>query len=231
VLANSAVAWGASGQTITAAAPQVSMWQNHGRASSGVVPPMVSNGLPAGIGNVFFNRVSIFNPIQATRAILTAAMLNASGGGSYTLQLGIYTMNHSTASLASSASVGVSWTTGSGGVFSSVTSVWGGQSSLRARTIALGTWNMPAGEYLIGFLGSYTAAAASRSWSFNGSAVVPVVSMPGTLSTVPYFPPQGTYSHGTTVLPVSVRVQDLAASINEAPGLSCVPNIVFVGTF
>jgi hypothetical protein len=230
VFSNSGVVWGVNGQTITAGAPRVSMWQNHPRAVSSVILPFASTALPAGVGNVFFNRVSLFAPIQATRAILSVNISNnTQSSGAYTLQLGLYTLSQSTASLASSASVAVSWTTGQTGLLTSVTSVYGGQSSIRARTIGLGTWNMSAGEYLIGILGSF-AGGGQRTWQFNGSGPQAIVSMPGTLSTVPYFPPQGSYSVGTSKLPGSVRVQDLAASINQN-NISGVPSICFVGTF
>lgn len=226
VLANSGVVWGASGQTITAGAPRASMWQNHARFVSSISLPPTSAGQ-----NIFFNRVSLFAPIQATRAILTAQISNNSNSsGAYTLRLGIYTLNHSTASLASSASIAISWTSGNTGLLTSVTSVFGGQSGIRARTIPLGTWNLSAGEYLIGIMGSITGGTA-RSWLFAGSAIFPVVSMPGTLSTVPYFPPQGTYTVGSSVLPNSLRVQDLLASVNNGNGSSGVPSICFVGTF
>lgn len=223
---NAGVVWGASGQTITAAAPQARMWQNHARFVSSVSLPPTSAGQ-----NIFFNRVSLFNPIQATRAILSAHISNNSNSsGAYTLRLGVYTLNHSTASLASSASIAISWTSGNTGLLTSITSVFGGQSGIRARTIPLGTWNMSAGEYLIGIMGSITGGTA-RSWLFAGSGILPVVSMPGTQNTVPYFPPQGTYSAGSSTLPNSLRVQDLLASVNNGNGSSCVPTICLVGTY
>jgi len=226
VLSNSAgVLWGANGRTITAGVPQVSVWQNHPAASSNVKLPMQSN-----ISNVFLNRVSLFNPIAATRAILTAFLGNASNGGAYTLQLGIYTLNHSTASLASTASITVAWN----GTGTNTTDVaaWSGQSDTRARSIPLGTWNMSAGEYLLAILGSFTAVGASQTWSFNGTAPNAIITLGlgSGPSTQPYFPPRATYSAATSTLPNSIQVADLATSINQNAQLA-VPSICFVGTF
>lgn len=218
VLSNSnGVSFGASGQTITAGEVAAKFWQNTiGWAMTATLPAQSSTL------NCLINRVSFQIPISATRAELMANLTASSAfAGSYTLSLGIYTMSHSTASLASSGTIQITWTSGTGN--STVVSQYGGQSTNRARSIPLGTWNVAAGEYLLVVLGSLTGSAAN--WTFLGQSPPMSVRLPGGGVTLPFFESVGVYSAATAALPASIQISDQIQAVT-----SFVPMIKLIGS-
>jgi hypothetical protein len=137
-------------------------------------------GTLAALGNAVVNsgssNVSLFRAqfpvnITATRLDLIGNLTVAgSTQGTYTFAVGIYTFSGSTASLASTGSVSVSFTTGAGGA----ASVYGGQSAIQYRTIPLGgTWNISSGPYMMAMLISQdNPAGTTGGWSFFGAASI-----------------------------------------------------------
>ena len=102
------------------------------------------------ISNASFS-LQRFNPylnITATQAnFLMALSGNTNSSGALTVSFGIYTMNGSTMSLASSSSRQISWTSGSQTTNSTI---YGGVSGTRYRTISLNNWNITGGDYILG---------------------------------------------------------------------------------
>lgn len=107
--------------------------------------------------------------ISATKIMFLAHMSGASGStGAVTWSVGIYTLSGSTASLASSASRQLSWTSGgTSGTATTVSTNYGGNSGTQYRTLSLGTWNITPGEYLFGFYGQ---SANAGTWTYFGGS-------------------------------------------------------------
>ena len=107
-----------------------------------------------------------FNPkadIIASQMNLLAVMSGNSGSsGALTISFGIYTMAGSTMSLASSDSRQISWTSGSN---TTASSIYGGVSGTRYRTISLANWSISAGDYMIG---AWFKTTNDGSWRFFG---------------------------------------------------------------
>jgi hypothetical protein len=89
--------FGVSGSTITAQVASISVWDN--MQGPGVVPDASS---------IYLHRAVLSRGISATRADVVVS-LGSNVGSQYTMSLGVYTMSGTVASLASSASVSVSW--------------------------------------------------------------------------------------------------------------------------
>ncbi len=92
-----------------------------------------------------------FNPradIIASQANLLMALNgNTNSTGALTISLGIYIMSGSTMALASSDSRQITWTSGNQTTNSTV---YGGISGTRYRTVGLNNWSISAGEYIVG---------------------------------------------------------------------------------
>lgn len=222
VLSNSnGISFGINGQTITAGLQAVSFWRpNSGQLMNGTVQG--SSSVP----NLSLQRCAFALPIQATRADLILSMTAAaSQAGSTTLSIALYTMFGSTASLASSTSASISWTSGTN---STTASVYGGQSGICWRSIALGTWAITPSEYLIGVMASIngpagTTAAMTALGSLGFSAGVP-----GGGDLIAYFG-DGVYSTGTGAFPASIHVSDVNQTFTNA--VAGQPFVQLAGTF
>jgi hypothetical protein len=188
VFSNSnAISFGANGQTITAALPKISFWNN----SAG---PAISQSWTGDSGgsNLHLQRVTFGLPIDATRADIIAL-------GATTWSIGIYTMSGSTASLASSGSATAS---DAGGT----TFVW--------KSMALGTWSITPGDYLVGMIASGGATAKVMGVFFgDGFNSTNFLGVPGGGSYSSYFA-EGLYSTGVASLPASIHVSDIINSVN-----------------
>lgn len=141
------ISFGLSGSTVTAQMPAVSYWDNLGQLPPSVQVAAVTDSTQTGA--VSFERVRVGSQIFATRldvlANLSATQFTSTAG--YQLYVGIFTLNASTASIASTGSVEVTFSTAAGG---NVTE-YGGQNGLRWRSVPLGAWSVTPGDYLLGF--------------------------------------------------------------------------------
>jgi len=101
-------------------------------------------------------------------AVMLALSGSSNSSGALTISVGIYTLNHSTASIASSATRQISWTSGSA---TSASSQYGGASGTQYRTIPA-NFAMAPGDYLMVFLMSTTNDGTWRAFGRNGVNVV-----------------------------------------------------------
>ena len=201
VLSNSnGLVFGINGQTVTEAIANVSYWNN------GLTWDQFSVVGSSSSLNASFQRTAFWTPINATRADLAVSMSVAgSSSGQYTISIAAYTFVNSTqASLASSATQVVSWASGS---TTSASSVYGGQSSLRWQSVALGTWNFTPGDYMLGIMVSQVSQV-SLSLRGSGSGNFGVVSLTagGNITDV-LFP--GALSVGTPSIPGSIGASQI----------------------
>lgn len=223
VLSNSnGISFGANGQTITAALPYLSYWDNHFNIQLTGAP------LSSSIPNLVIQLARFGLPIAATRMDLIANLtVNGSTAGSYTISIGIYTMSGSTASRASSSSVAVTWNSGTN---STAASIYGGQSGNRWRSVPTGTWNISEGNYLLGVICSVSGVAGTTAgFSFGGQAPVGnTLLLPGGGNFSAYFA-DGVFSTGTGALPASIHLSDILQTYST--GAFNLPYMQLAGTF
>lgn len=101
--------------------------------------------------------------------LLMALNGNSNSSGALNISIGIYTMNGSTLSLASSNSRQVSWTSGSQ---TNSSSVYGGVSGTRYRTVGVGNWNVTAGDYMLGMWFQTTNNGTWLAFGSEGPTIV-----------------------------------------------------------
>ena len=208
--------FGANGQTVTAQLSILKYWENQiAGAYWGISAPWSSTN-----PNLSLQRISFGYPMSATRADLLIALITANTTvaslsvptGTYTISLGVYTLSLSTASLASSATISVSWASGTA---TSAVSIFGGQSGSRFRSVSLGTWSITPGEYLLGFMASLSApAGVTLGFKVSGSECVNSWSLSQAPNQVAQYFGNGYYSTGTPSLPSSVQLTDFVMSNN-----------------
>lgn len=141
--------------------------------------------------------------LSATKAMIVAHMSGATGStGALTVSLGVYTLSGSTASLASSASVQLSWTGGTG---TTASSLFGGQSGTQYRTLSLGTWAFTPGDYLFGFYGRTSNAG---SWTMFGPGQTLSIANAQDTNQTNFWLPGFSTSSFTTGFPGSINITD-----------------------
>jgi hypothetical protein len=206
--------FGANGQTVTAQLSLLKYWENQvAGAYWGLTVPWSSSN-----PNLSLQRISFGYPMSATRVDLLIALVTfnttatslTSPSGSYTISLGVYTLSRSTASLASSGTIAISWASGTA---TSAVSIFGGQSGSRFRSVPLGTWSITPGEYLLGFMASLSApAGVTFGFKVSGSQCAQTWSLSQAPDQGAQYFGNGYYSTGTPSLPSSVRLTDLVLS-------------------
>lgn len=207
------ILFGGGGSLVDVSVPNAILRQ--GRHSSfNASLPIASTTL-----NCVLSRMSMLNGLTATRAVFGIYMTASNTTGSYSISMGVYTLSRSTASLVSSASFSVSWS--SGGASTNLAG-YVGQSGLRYVPIILSSWALPASEYLFAFIGSLSAS--NGSWTWMGLSRP--ISLPGGATPPPYFEVGAMYSAGTGALPTSIRIADQVQSVLAAP-----PAVSLLGTF
>lgn len=139
--------------------------------------------------------------MTATKMMVIAHLTGASAStGAMTISVGVYTLSGSTASLASSDSRNLSWTSGT---TVSVSSAYGGVSGTQYRTVALNNWSMPPGDYLLGI---WFKTTNNGSWTFFGnSQTFSIANAPDANQTNVFLPGFSTSSF-TTAFPASINV-------------------------
>jgi hypothetical protein len=213
-VAFSAVGGSSNFQTLSFSnANGVSFTNTNGQVGASIAPRKVSH-LPLfdnpwgqtnfSISNATFS-LQHFNPradLTATQANLLLALSGNSGSsGALTVSLGVYTMAGSTASLASSDSRQISWTSGSQ---TTASTRYGGVSGTMYRTVALGSWGLSAGDYLIGVWFRTTNDGTWRAFGQQGPTIVNGIDANETNAYLPGF----STSSFTTAMPASINVTD-----------------------
>jgi hypothetical protein len=155
------------------------------------------------ISNATFSlqRVSLPAHITATRLELLMDLTgNTNSTGALTISVGAYTMSGSTASLSTSASRQISWSSGSA---TTASTIYGGVSGTRYRTVE---WSitMTPGDYLFGF---WMRTTNNGTWRAFGPAAVSIVGALDANETNVFL--DGTsVSSFTTAMPSSINVTD-----------------------
>jgi hypothetical protein len=143
---------------------------------------------------------------SATRMLLlghmSAAVIASASTGGISMSVGIYTMSGSTASLASSASRFLSWTSG---LLTSISSDFGNATGTRYRSISLGTWNLTPGDYLLGFW-ARTTNVGSWTWWGQSQTVALQVGINDDQGNSSYFMHGFSTSSFSTAMPASINV-------------------------
>jgi hypothetical protein len=148
---------------------------------------------------------------------------NTNSSGAFTVSLGIYSMNGSTMSLASSDSRVISWTSGSQ---TTASSVYGGVSGSRYRTVGLNNWNISGGDYMLGMWFRTTNDGTWRAFGQQGPTIVGAVDINETNH---YH--NGHYSGSfSTGMIASMNVTDTNYVRTGANALQQ-PGIIFLGTY
>jgi len=161
--------------------------------------------------------------ITATRMqVLMDLSGNSNSTGALTISVGIYTLSGSTASLASSGSRNLTWTSGSA---TTVSSVFGGVSGTRYRTLGINL-SMSPGDYLVGVHFRTTNNGTWRIFGANAASIVGAVDANETN----YFLPGTSVSSFTTAFPASINVTDTNYARTGAAALRQ-PGMMFIGTF
>jgi hypothetical protein len=217
------IAFGVNGQTLTAGFVNTSYWSNY--PGDGAVLRIAREST---VLNMSFQPVIFWRPLTATRAdVLGHLSVGGSTAGSFTLSMALYTMSGSTASLVSSATAAVTW---SSGTATSATSQYAGQSGTRFRSIALGTWNITPGQYLLGMMGSISGVAGTTG-NLTLAGRYNMYDSGGTTA-LDYFG-YGYYTTGTPSLPTSVVPSQIQGQI-VADGIitnGMQPFVQLAGTF
>jgi hypothetical protein len=144
-------------------------------------------------------KVSLPMNISATAAAILAAVSGSSNStDAVTIGMAVYTLSAGTASLATSASRLLSWTTGSA---TNVSSEYGGASGTRYRTIGLGA-SLTPGDYLFAWSFSTANGAAVSVFGRAGLNIV------GTFDGVE----TSTFLNGTSIAPVGAFPMTIGAT-------------------
>lgn len=176
--------------------------------------------------NLSFQRASFAYGLQATRMDMIGNLtVVASTAGSFTISAAMYTMAGSTMSLASSASLAVTWNSGTN---STAASIYGGQSGTRWRSLGVGTWAITPGEYMMGVMISGAGVAGTTgSLTLYGGSGISLNADPGQVAHSAYFA-DGLYSAGTSAFPASAH---LSVIVQTGASALAQPYVRLAGTF
>jgi hypothetical protein len=217
------ISFGANGATVTAELPAVSYWDNL------LLETMYTGITNGGTSAVSFQRVSLMR-MSATRL---DAIAHISMGGvaaaTYSMLAALYTFAGSSAHTVSSASQSISW---NATTTASAASNLGGQSRTRWRSMAIGTWNITPGEYMLGFQMFFTAPSAIITASFVGGGgagtAAQTLFAAGGGAYSAYFA-DGAFNSSTSGMPVSIQLSNI---IQTGSGVNVLaqPYIRLIGT-
>jgi hypothetical protein len=173
----------------------------------------------ASLGTLSIQKVSLPTDVSATKLVALLNFIGSSNAsGAITMSHAVYTISSGTASLASSATRALSWTSGSA---TTATSVFGGISGTRYMTASV-SYAMTPGDYLFGWLFSSAGTATIGVFGDAGPTIV------GTLDgaeTTDYL--DGVSATGA--FPASIAVTDTNYVRTGVPALRQ-PGIILIGT-
>jgi hypothetical protein len=166
--------------------------------------------------SLYLHQVTIPVRLNATRYQMFASLTVHTGlPGTLSMNAGLYTISGSTASLASSASRALTWASGSA---TSASSVAGGVSGLRNRTISV-DFNLTPGVYGLAY---FFNTSSNGSWSFTGQVHQRQQSVGNDANLTNYWQ-NGEYSASVSAFPASIHQTEVNNSATN-PAL-------LVGTF
>lgn len=176
------------------------------------------------ISNASLSLQKIYMPMHLTGTRMQVLMdLTGSSNstGALTISVAVYTLTGSTASLASSGSRQISWSSGSA---TTVSTIYGGVSGTRYRTISLGL-TMTPGDYLFAF---NLLTTNNGTWRMFGPQAVSIVGALDANETNYYL--NGSSASSTTAFPGSINVTD---TNYVRTGLNALrqPGFILIGTF
>jgi hypothetical protein len=175
--------------------------------------------------NVVLFPFNIPHYMTATRAMLLAHMSgNTNSSGAITISLGVYSMSGSTASLASSESTQIIWTSGTNSTASTATQ-FAIFSGTRYRALTLGSWGFTPGDYIFGM---WFRTTNNGTFSFFGRSTVSMVSEVFTSITQNFLPGYSTSSF-TTAFPGSINVTN-TDYVRTGSGAQRIPSFLFMGS-
>jgi len=194
---------------------------------------LVNNGydrgvFPGGVSNstIVLAPLRVEYGIQATRADVVMDISNSSSAaGSCTLRLALFTMSGSTIGSVSSASrtFGYNSTLAS----SSYTQI----SGTRYRSMALGTWDVTPGNYILGFQIQVSTNLTSGTYRVMGGRDISIVDAEfplGLGSAVPYW--NGGISSATSnAFPATIQLSQVV--VTGLDDIIYVPFVTLAGTF
>jgi hypothetical protein len=217
------ISFGLSGATITAQIPTVSYAEiGRGDQLLGVTASSASS-------NLTLMRAVLPFQVSATRLdFLGHLTVVGSTNGSYTASAAVYTMTGSTLNLASSSSVGVTFTSGTN---STTVSVYGAHSGTRWRSVPTGTWNLTPGEYVFGLMLSQAGVAGTTgSWSLACQESISVIQEVGVSAAQNDYFADGVFSAATGAFPSSIGLASGVIQSGGAPFRNF-PSFRLIGTF
>lgn len=200
-----AIRFGYSSHTVTAE-PWRARMQAFGYFDSANTVKASSNAV-----NLSFQQFNVENGMSATRIdFLQAYSQGGSTAGSMTFRLALYTVSGSTAGAVSTASVVV--THSSGGADATNVAGYSAQSGTQWRSLALGTWAITPGEYLLGVMASIDGPAGSTgSLTMYGRSAISIANgaILGAANPVNHWADGGLFSAGTSAPPASIHISDV----------------------
>jgi hypothetical protein len=177
---------------------------------------------PINNASISFAKISVPMNISATQAAFMMALTGNTGStGAISISLAVYTMLHSTASLASSGTRLISWTSGS---LTTASSAYGGASGTRYRTMAINL-NMTPGDYLLAWNVSTTNDGTARLFGRQG---VNVVGGYDGIETAYFL--DGVSGSSSAAFPSSVVATDTNYNRTGIQAMKQ-PGVIFLGTF
>lgn len=173
-------------------------------------------------GSLSIQKVSFPMHLAVTEAVV-ALMLSGNSGssGALTINLAVYTLSQSTASLASSGSRQISWTSGSA---TSASSLYGGVSGTRYRTIGINV-SLTPGDYLLAY---NMSTSNDGSWRVFGRQGLNLVGVYDGIETSYFL--DGVSASSVTAFPASI----VATNTNYVrTGLAALrqPGAIMLGSF
>jgi len=177
------------------------------------------------ISNATLSLLKMFVPldITATRVqVLMDLTGNSNSTGALTMSLGIYTLSGSTASLATSGSRNLTWTSGSA---TTVSTIYGGVSGTRYRTLGINLTITP-GDYLVAW---HFRTTNNGTWRIFGAQAASIVGAVDPNETN-YFLNGTSVSSFTTAMPASINVTDTNYARTGVAALRQ-PGMIMIGTF
>jgi hypothetical protein len=209
------VSFGLNGSTVTARYGGFSNWQNGA--------PVTTFGSSGAF--LSFQPIIVPYAITVTNVLFLASLsqgtASSASSGGYKVSFGLYTLNVSTLSLASSASSSITWT--SGNAYSSV-------SGVGYRPVSVASWALTPGPYIFGIALASTVLS-SISLTLYGTASFATIGASGQgtmFSTMPWSP--GFSTSSVAALPASYAVSNTASIVRTGSSIFQQPWISFQGT-
>jgi hypothetical protein len=217
------ISFNANGATISASLEALSFLDTPGKAGFAANAVLGSSNAV----NLSLQRLTVPMQISATEMdVLAHLTVVGSTAGSYTFSAALYTFAASTANSVSSISAAVTWNSGTNSTGGG--SIYGGQSGTRWRTVAIGTWNITPGEYLLGVMVSIAGVAGTTgSMTMFGGSSIAVQQAVGTNVGVSNFFADGVFASATGAFPSSIALSAVQQSSAVAMRQ---PYVRFAGT-